>query len=80
MGKKVNCVVHFLRLSAVWWPGAQRARDNHFLACNSAKYSLILNFFSLADSAINLSYVVIDNPHHTLNMLLHYFVIYVIYR
>ena len=55
MDKKVNCVVHFLRLSAVWWPGAQRARDNHFLACNSAKYSLILNFFSLADSAINLS-------------------------
>ena len=23
----VDCVVHFLRLLAVWWPGAQSAQD-----------------------------------------------------
>ena len=51
-GKKVDCVVHFLRLVAVSWPGAQTARDNHLLACNFAKYSAILNtylkiFFSI---------------------------------
>jgi len=32
----------------------ESARDNHILACNFAKYSLI-KFFSLVDSAINLS-------------------------
>jgi len=31
------------------------APDNHVLGCNFAKYSPILNFFSLTDSAINLS-------------------------
>ena len=30
---------------AVRWPGAQSARDNHVLACNFAKYSLILKIF-----------------------------------
>jgi len=44
-GKKVDCVVHVLRLSAVWWPGLQSAQDNHLLACNFAKYSLILETF-----------------------------------
>ena len=44
-GKKVDCVVHFLRLVAVSWPGAQTARDNHLLACNFAKYSAILNTY-----------------------------------
>ena len=47
--QKVDCVVHFLHLRAVWWPG------NHLLVCNFAKYSPILKFLSLADSAINLS-------------------------
>jgi len=51
----VDCVVHFLRLLAEWWPGAQSARDNHVLAGNFAKYSQILMLFSLTDSAINLS-------------------------
>jgi len=46
LGKKVDCIVHFLRLLAVWWPGAQNARDNHLLACNFAKYSPIKIFFS----------------------------------
>jgi len=27
--------VHFLRLLAVFWPGAQSARDNHVLASNT---------------------------------------------
>ena len=27
------CLVHFLRLLAARWPGAQSARDNHVLAC-----------------------------------------------
>jgi len=39
---------------AVRWSGAQSAQDNHVLACNVAKYSLIL-FFSLTDLAINLT-------------------------
>jgi len=33
-----DCLVHFLRLLAVCWPGAQSAWDNHALACNFAKY------------------------------------------
>ena len=41
MGKKVDYVVHILRLLAVWWPGTQSARDIHLLACNFAKYSPI---------------------------------------
>jgi len=44
-GRKMDCVVHFLRLLAMWWPGAQSARDNHLADCNFAKYSLILNCF-----------------------------------
>jgi len=43
---KRDCLVHFLRLLAVWWPGAQSARDNQVLACNFAKYSPILIFFT----------------------------------
>ena len=49
----VVSVTHFLHLLAVWWPGAWQ-QDNHLLVSISAKYSPIL-FFSLADSAINLS-------------------------
>jgi len=51
-GKKENCVVHFLRLLALSWPGARSVRNNNLLACNFAEYSPIL-FFSLADSTIN---------------------------
>ena len=36
-----DCLVHFLRLLAACWPGAQNARDNHALACDFAKYSPI---------------------------------------
>ena len=40
--------MHFLRLLAVWWPGAQSARDNYLLACNFTKYSSILSSFFTA--------------------------------
>jgi len=40
-----DCLVHFLRLLAVSWPGAQDARDNYALACSFAKYSPILKLF-----------------------------------
>jgi len=51
-----GCLVHFLRLLAAWWPGAQSTRDNHHhhhhhyyyyttLACNFVKYSPIYFFF-----------------------------------
>jgi len=33
----------------------ERARDNHVFARNFAKYSPILKYFPLTDSAINLS-------------------------
>ena len=49
-----GCLMHFLHLLAVWWPDAQNARDNHVLACNFEKYSLIKKC-SLTDLAINLS-------------------------
>ena len=42
------------RLTAVWWPGTQSARDSHVIACNFAKYSPIY-FFSVTDLAIKLS-------------------------
>jgi len=35
----VQWILHLLE---VWWPGARSARDNHLLACNSAKYSQLL--------------------------------------
>ena len=41
---------------AVCWPGTQSARDSYLLACNFDKYSPMLIFFSLADSAINCDY------------------------
>ena len=40
-----GCLVHFLRILAVCWLGAQSTQDNHVLACNFAKYSQILLFF-----------------------------------
>jgi len=40
-----GCLVHFLRLLTVWWPGVQSARHNLSLACNFSKYSPVLNIF-----------------------------------
>jgi len=63
-----GCLVHFLRLSAVWWPGTQSVRVNNLLACIFAKYSPIflkrqsrlfeteaVEFTSLANKNIGLS-------------------------
>jgi len=47
--------VHFARLANTLLKDKENARDNHVLACNFAKYSAILIFFSLTDLAINLS-------------------------
>jgi len=46
-------LVHFLRLLAVCWLGAQSAWDNHALACmyNFPKYSPVLKILSLTHSA-----------------------------
>jgi len=49
------CLMHFARLVNTLLKDEESARENHALACNIAKYSPILEFFSLADSAINLS-------------------------
>jgi len=43
------------RLANTLLKDEESTRDNHVLACNFAKYSPILNSFSLADSAINVS-------------------------
>ena len=55
LGFERDCLVHFLRLSAVCWPSAPSASDNHAPAYNSAKYSPIKKIH--LDSAINLSYI-----------------------
>ena len=44
--QECDCLVHFLRLLAVCWPGTQSAWDNHALACNFAKYSPIKKIHS----------------------------------
>jgi len=36
-----DCLVHFLRLLAMCWPGVQSAWDNYAVACNFGKYSPI---------------------------------------
>jgi len=53
----------FLRLLAVCWSGAQSAY-NHALACNFAKYSPILNFFTrtLSNKPF-LSWLLTTPPH-----------------
>jgi len=48
-----GCHMHFVRLATTLLIDKESARDNHVLACNSAKYSPILFFFH-CDSAINL--------------------------
>jgi len=47
--------MHFVRLANTLRKDEESARDNHVCARNFGKYSLILKFFSLADSAANLS-------------------------
>jgi len=60
-----GCLVHFLRLLAVCWPGAQSVRDYNGVACNFAKYSPILIFVSLTDSSNKplLTWLLKSLPH-----------------
>jgi len=69
-----GCLLQFLRLLAVFRSGAQSARDNHVLACNFAKYSPILIVFTgrLSNKPSLIWLLTTWQPHHTLNMLLHY--------
>jgi len=64
-GKVTSKTVHFLLLLTVCWPGAQSARDNHALACNFAKYSPILNFFSQALSNKSFLIWLLTTPPHS---------------
>ena len=49
---------------AVCWPGVQSARDNHVLACNFTKYSMILKKFThrLSNEPF-LIWLLITQPH-----------------
>jgi len=51
-----DCLMHFVRLANTLLKDGESARNNLVLVCNFAKYSPILTFFSLTDSAINLSW------------------------
>ena len=44
-----DCLVQFLRLLAVCWPGAQSARDSNALACVVAEYSPTLSLSLLKE-------------------------------
>jgi len=47
--------MHFARLTNTLLKDEESARDNHVFACNFAEYLPILIFFSLTDSATDLS-------------------------
>ena len=51
-----GCLMHLACLANILLKDEENARDNHVFACNFDKYSPIFIFFSLSDSAINLSY------------------------
>ena len=52
--QECDCIVHFVRLANALLKDGESARNDPVLACNFAKYSPILFFFT-QDSAINLS-------------------------
>jgi len=43
----IGCLMHFARLANKLLKDEESARDNHIFACNFAKYSPILIFFTL---------------------------------
>ena len=53
--------MHFLRLLAVGWPGAQGARHNYVVACNFAK-CLPIKSFSLTCLAKSLLIWLLTTP------------------
>ena len=68
-----DCFVHFFRLLSPCWPSSQRARDNHVLACNFAKYLPIYKFFSLTlSSKPFLIWLLTTIPHLKYVATLHY--------
>jgi len=56
--------MHSVRLANALLKDEERARDNHVLACNFAKYSLllILNFFHWQTQQLTFLNWVINNP------------------
>jgi len=61
-----GCLMHFARLANTLLNNEESARDNHFLSCNFAKYSLIKKF-SLTDRLSNkpfLSRLLAAPPHY----------------
>ena len=58
-----GCLVYFLSLSAVGWPGSQTARNNHVLACNFAKYLPILFFTDRLSNKRFLIWLLTTPPH-----------------
>ena len=48
-------LLHFARLANTLLKDEESARDNNVFACNFAKIFTDFNFFSLSDSAINLT-------------------------
>ena len=46
-----GCLTHFARLGNTLLNDEESARDNHVFACNFAKYSPILKYFSLTEKA-----------------------------
>jgi len=60
-----DCLVHFLRLLVVCWPGAQCVQDDHAHANNFAKYSSILNSVFTSRLSNKLFFIFF---HRTLDM------------
>ena len=61
MDSVVLCTIHDW---AVWWHGAQSARDNHLLACIFAKYSPILFSFTGTLSYYSFLIWLLTTPPH----------------
>jgi len=59
-----GCLVYFLSLLAVGWPGAQSAWNNHVLACNFAKYLPILFFTGRLSNKPFLIWLLTTPPSH----------------
>ena len=58
-----DCLVHFLRLLAVCWSGAQSAWDNHALAGNFAKCSPIKKITHTLSNKSFLICLLTTQPH-----------------
>jgi len=61
-----GCLVHFLRLLAVWWIGAQNSRDSHVLACNLVRliHRFSTNFYRQTQSNKHFLIWLLSTPPH----------------